>query len=287
VERKKKAKASQGNKVGVIRRVYKQIVPRAVRRERERLIMARREAVAARAKAAEEKMLVEKAQNTLRFFQQVIQPGWLVFDIGAWKGEYIERALKAGAGHIVAAEPNPALHTKLTERYGHNSRVSIVPKGLADEEGERAFWPVDAASDLSSMATEYIEERAASYATIGITWAEQAMAVPVTTLDRLIEQFGLPSFCKIDVEGYEREVLRGLSQPLPFLSFEFHPHSLQKAADCTAYLDGLGRYEYNFTLMGSMAYNSARWLPSQSLTSLIAQTDESVWYGDIYARLVV
>ncbi|HRF81237.1 MAG TPA: FkbM family methyltransferase, partial [Flavobacteriales bacterium] len=42
----------------------------------------------------------------------------------------------------------------------------------------------------------------------GQVW-DRAIEVPVTTLDRLIDQYGRPAFVKIDVEGFEDEVLVG------------------------------------------------------------------------------
>ena len=48
-------------------------------------------------------------------------------------------------------------------------------------------------------------------------------------MDALIARYGVPAFAKIDVEGCEPAVLGGLSQPLPALSFEFHPHLLEPA----------------------------------------------------------
>ena len=45
--------------------------------------------------------------------------------------------------------------------------------------------------------------------------------VPVTTLDALIERHGVPSFVKVDAEGFEEEVLQGLSRSIKALSFEF------------------------------------------------------------------
>ncbi|MFK7772103.1 MAG: FkbM family methyltransferase [Saprospiraceae bacterium] len=42
----------------------------------------------------------------------------------------------------------------------------------------------------------------------------------LTTLDQIIEQEGVPAFIKIDVEGYELEVIQGLNARIPLLSFE-------------------------------------------------------------------
>ncbi|MEZ4584405.1 MAG: FkbM family methyltransferase [Caldilineaceae bacterium] len=44
----------------------------------------------------------------------------------------------------------------------------------------------------------------------GVTW-DTAIPVTVTTLDRLIAQYGVPAFCKIDVEGYELALVRAVT----------------------------------------------------------------------------
>jgi hypothetical protein len=54
----------------------------------------------------------------------------------------------------------------------------------------------------------------------------------MTTLDELISAHGSPAFCKIDVEGYEAEVLAALSQPIAALSFEFTPEVRAVALEC-------------------------------------------------------
>lgn len=44
--------------------------------------------------------------------------------------------------------------------------------------------------------------------------------VQVVTLDDLIKEYGLPKYCKIDVEGFEWKVLKGLTRPIPYVSIE-------------------------------------------------------------------
>jgi FkbM family methyltransferase len=49
---------------------------------------------------------------------------------------------------------------------------------------------------------------------------EGSVTVPVTTLDKAIDEFGVSTFCKMDVEGFEVDVLKGLSKPIPLLTIE-------------------------------------------------------------------
>jgi len=64
------------------------------------------------------------------------------------------------------------------------------------------------------------------------------------TLDDLIERFGEPVFCKIDVEGFEPDVLAGLTRPLAALSVEFVQGALGQARACVDRLEQLAPYRY-------------------------------------------
>ena len=79
-----------------------------------------------------------------------------------------------------------------------------------------------------------------------VRW-DAAETVEVTTLDALIAAHGVPRFVKIDVEGFEAEVLRGLSRPVPWIAFEHLPGAPDTAPACVARLASLG--DYAFTLV--------------------------------------
>jgi len=116
---------------------------------------------------------------------------------------------------------------------------------------------------------------------------DTTVSVTVTTLDSLITQYGKPAFCKIDVEGNELEVLRGLSQPIRALSFEYTPSAINIALDCIEQLNHLGPYEFNWKpakFGESYRLQSANWLNSHEMATQLQSLPVNANSGDVYAR---
>ena len=107
----------------------------------------------------------------------------------------------------------------------------------------------------------------------------------MTTLDALIATYGEPAFCKIDVEGFERKVLAGLSRPLRALSFEYLPAAHGEALDALAQVEALGDYRYNYSPIETMRWASESWLDGSELRQLLERFRPSGRSGDVYARL--
>ena len=115
---------------------------------------------------------------------------------------------------------------------------------------------------------------------------DETVAVTVTTLDDLIDRYGEPAFCKIDVEGYELDVLRGLSRPIRALSFEYVVAAKEAALDCIRYLRQLGVYEYNWSPGESQEMQEASWLGAEQMSAHLQGLPGDEGSGDVYARLV-
>ncbi len=218
------------------------------------------------------------------FYGRFIRPGSLCFDIGAHVGNRI-RAWSALGARIVAAEPQPACRRVLAALYGGRSNVTLVPQAVGSRSGTRLLHICKDSPTLSTLSTEWIDTVGRTRIFRGVEW-ETDVPVDVTTLDELIRSFGEPDFVKIDVEGFEPEVLSGLSRPLRCLSFEYLPADRDSAVSCVRRLGELGRYEYNLSRVETMRMSWPDWRTERDVIGVLSQLPRDGRSGDVYARLV-
>lgn len=137
---------------------------------------------------------------------------------------------------------------------------------------------------MSTLSGDWIRAVQSSSEFAGTSW-DICIQVNVTTLDKLIEEHGEPVFCKIDVEGGELDVLRGLSVSLPTLSFEYITAVADRAVKCIDRLLEIGNYEYNWTRGEGRPLQAGRWLaPNDMKKQLEKMNKQEKGSGDIYAR---
>jgi FkbM family methyltransferase len=223
-------------------------------------------------------------QALIRIYSPFIRPGDLCFDIGAHLGDRVRAWLKLGA-RVVAVEPHPGMMHWLRRWYGGHSNVVLLEEAVGAQPGMGTLWVSRLTPSVSTLSREWLTAIQGSRRFAGVRWDEQ-VPVTVATLDSLIAQYGSPAFCKIDVEGAELDVLQGLSQALPALSFEYIPATIATALGCIDRLNRLGNYEYNWRVSEFPRLRSSVWLNAYDVAEQLKRMPSESNSGDIYARLI-
>ncbi|NMC07739.1 MAG: FkbM family methyltransferase [Candidatus Lokiarchaeota archaeon] len=205
--------------------------------------------------------------------------GDLVFDIGAYRGLITDVLLSIGA-KVVAVEPNPEMFASLQKKFQGNPDVVLLNMGVGKEECELEFHVNEKVPQSCTFSEEFITDSRYSLR----KW-EKTVKVPVTTLDALIDKHGTPKYIKIDVEGYEWNVIQGLTRKVPCLTYEFHREFMADTKKCAAHLAGLGKVSFNYNLELNYKSTSPDWLTLDALFADLESREEENLKGDIIVKM--
>jgi FkbM family methyltransferase len=137
---------------------------------------------------------------------RTVQPGWHCLDVGANHGYYtLVMADGAGpSGRVLPVEPTPRLADLLRQTLDVNGfpHVGVVAKAASDSDGQTLQLVVP---ERRSMNARLVDEVGAG---------EEAVSVESVTIDTLTRDWPRVDLIKIDVEGAEEQVWRGMQETL-------------------------------------------------------------------------
>ena len=249
---------------------------------------SRDRALAARAQKARDlrafQVWTTTDQRRLEFYRQFVSKDSLVFDVGANLGNRSKIFLKLGA-RVVAFEPQDRCADFLSEVLHGNPNFQLVREALGASPGH-AEMLISNDHTISSLSSTWVQtvEKTGRFAEDKPNW-NQRQVVPIATLDQHTSLHGCPAFIKIDVEGFEDQVLAGLTKPVPALSMEFTPEYLESTSRCIEHLCRLGDYQFQISLGESMEFTLPDWTTSDGVCHALAEVPKTD-FGDLYVRLV-
>ena len=143
---------------------------------------------------------------------KVVQMGDIVVDCGAHVGVFVDQALRRGAKKVIAIDPDPIQIECLRRNFSSEiaaGKVVVVPKAVWSREDTLKLHLSARNSGMSSV----VEHRGG-----------EELTVAATTIDRLVVELNLErvDYIKFDIEGAEREALKGAVETLS----DFRPRLL-------------------------------------------------------------
>jgi FkbM family methyltransferase len=133
---------------------------------------------------------------------RTVQPGWHCLDVGANHGYYtLVMADGAGpAGRVAPVEPTPRLADLLRQTLDVNGfpQIEVVAKAATDSDGQTLQLVIPERRSMNARLAEVAAE------------TEEAVDVESVTIDSLTREWPRVDLIKIDVEGAEEQVWRGM-----------------------------------------------------------------------------
>lgn len=147
----------------------------------------------------------------------------LVFDIGVNSGEDTAHYLQRGF-RVVGVDANPQMVASCEQRFQAEiqaGRLVLLNVGLAAEEGTASFF----VSEGNRGVWSSLDPALASRGDLGT----HTITVQARSLRSLVEEYGVPFYLKVDIEGAEHLCLRDIdpSDAPAYVSFEAHEGRLQ------------------------------------------------------------
>lgn len=216
-----------------------------------------------------------------RFYRPLLAAGDSVIDVGAHVGTRA-RVMRSLGAKVIALEPQQPFAGFLRATLPKDIVFIEAAAGSSEATGQLAVSSRH--PTVSSLRTDFVSGAASVAGFEQVSW-DDSQEVSVVTLDGVIAKHGMPRYIKIDVEGFEEEVLAGLSTAVELISVEFLPGFPQLSLVVVDRLMQLGDYRFNPVVGETGQFSWDEWQGATAtkgwLRSLSPESDS----GDLFARL--
>lgn len=219
-----------------------------------------------------------ETQKQIRFYKMILGNPDLIFDVGANGGGKTSIYLKISK-KVLCIEPDKLCVDILNSRFKNKTNVIVIPVGISDLEGKEMFYIEEGGSCLNTFSSKWrdaLEQEKPFWYQEGESVSfKEKYEIEVTTLDRLIEVHGIPDYIKLDIEGYEKNALKGLSYPVKFISLESNlPALLDETIECINIITNLSTdAKFAYSLEEGFVDGLSSYLTSSQLIDFINRTE--------------
>ncbi len=208
------------------------------------------------------------------FYKKLISKNDLCFDIGANMGTKSKLFLDLGA-NVVAFEPQRSCHENLLRL---SSKKFTVEKCAIGNRFEQREFNLSSIPDISTFSKKFMTV----YASEKCVW-EEVVEIPCYPIQIFVKKYGIPKFCKIDVEGLEWEIISGIYSKIPYIEFE-NTHAFKE--ETTKSIRHLANIGYVFKIIedGTYQFSSKDWLQESQILAEIKSFAAKNLHSNIFCK---
>ena len=206
----------------------------------------------------------------------------LIFDIGANRGDATIAGVNLGY-KVIALEPAPRVFVQLVGSFIYSKSVVPLRLAVGEKDGERLDFYECVEDGLSTLDKDWLTKPGMPY--YGKEY--RTISVNTCTIDWLVEKYGRPDLMKIDVEGAEWGVLRGMSENYGKLALEWTQETMSDHNEQLQYLASIGYTEYRLQFIEEhLLEPEDAWAPITKKVNLekIRQSKQEWWTSEGWKR---
>ena len=163
----------------------------------------------------------------------------MYFDIGANIGNWSLKNINK-CDKIITVEASPCTFKKLVNNC-KNDKIILLNYAVCNNNGTDITFYHAKCDTLSTINKGWLTDKSSRFYNHPYT----EVICKTTTIDKLIEQYGMPELIKIDVEGGEYECISSLTCKTKLICFEWASETNEITLKCIDYLFNLGYTQYH------------------------------------------
>lgn len=211
-----------------------------------------------------------------KFYSKLIYKDALCFDIGANLGTKSKLFLASGA-NVIAFEPQSICLGALSEIKTKNPKFDFYPYAIGGNNTQAELHLANNI-EVATLSEDFIDY----FKCEQIYWNNKE-SVTVKSLDYIIQQYGIPDFCKIDVEGFEYEILSNLNYKIPIIEFEFTGGFIENTLKIIDFLNKDNTF-FNFILNENLKFCLNKWVNGKEMKTIIKSLNTHKLHGNIFVK---